>query len=161
MNPELEKFIGKHIDEVSGFRCVYLEDDNYYLLKIESDSKFYGLVYYNLQATVSSDKIIETVSVVFNEILGRIFYNEIIKNYGYPNSILGFDKLINESKNEHVEEYGFHQNLSKREFSMKEVSFEDKPHLVFWKKSLYEIHMTFYYKEKGTQLIFRKPQNPI
>lgn len=156
MNPKLEKFIGKHIDEVSDFRCVCSEDDNYYSFNIESDSKFYGLVYYNLQVTINRDKIVETVSVVFNEILDRIFYNEIIKDYGYTNSILGFDKLINESKNEYFGESGFHQNLSKREYSMKEVSFDDKPHMVFWRKSFYEIQMTFYYKENGTQLIFRK-----
>jgi len=83
----------------------------------------------------------------------------MIKHYGYPNNILTIDKLVIESKSEDLEESGFMQNLAKKIYSMKEVSFHNNPQTVVWNKGVYHIHMNFFYDEKGTQLVFNKIKN--
>lgn len=154
MNPELERLIEKHIDEVSGFRCTYSENDNYYSFKGDLDSKFYDIPYIDLQVTVNNDKVVLSVSIIFIEVLDRTFYNEMVKCYGYPNNILAIDKLEQESKSEKNKDEDFNQILAKRSYSTKEVAFEDKPVWTIWKKGFYEISMEFYYKENRTQIIF-------
>lgn len=154
MNLELEKFIGKHIDEVLKLEEIEHEHEKFCTFKVKPDATFFEIQYFNLQTTINTDKIIESVSINFALILDRVFYDKMIKDYGIPNNILVLDKLISESKTERTGE--FSQNLTKRHYSMKEVSFEDKPFSVFWKKRDYQIEMTFHYEHNGTQLKFRK-----
>jgi hypothetical protein len=104
--------------------------------------------------TVNRDKIVESVSIIFIEVLDRIFYSEMIKYYGDPDNILAIDKLEQGSKSEAKNE-DFNQILAKSSYSTKEVAFEDKPVWIIWKKEFCEISMRFYYKENGTQIILK------
>ncbi len=155
MNPELEKFIGKPIDEVLKFGKLELENNRFYSFKLKKEAEFFGIQYGYLQIIVDTNRTIESASINFPLILDRIFYDEMIENYGNLNSILATDKLIGESKTERHGE--FNQTLAKREYSLKEASFEDKPFFVYWKNEYYQIKMTFYYEYNATQLAFRKP----
>ena len=158
MNLELEKFIGKPIHEVLKLGEIDIKGENFYALKLKNNGEFFGLPYSKLTVSTNINKIVELLYVVFPETLNKSFYNEMIKCYGSPNNILANDKLISESKTENYkgEDGAFNQNVIKRSYSMKEVNFEDKPILIIWKKSYYQIEMRFYYKENGTQLTFRK-----
>lgn len=157
MNLRLEEFIGKHIDELSQYGKVKLNGENSCSLKFKSESKLYNTMHSDLVVSLEENKKIKLLYTVFPEILDKSFFDEMIKCYGNPNNILALDKLTDRKKSEISSEKGkSNQRLIKRSFSMKEVGFEDNPTLIVWSKEFYEINMSFYYKENGTQLMFKK-----
>lgn len=151
-----EEFIGNDIALMPGFRCIFSEDDHSYYLKSQPDLKLYNTAYGTLKAITDTNKSIESVLISFSEILDSSIYNEMIKTYGYPNSILGIDELLSESRSDSEEGDEFKQTLTKRDYSMKDVDYNDQPSLVFWNKGSYEIKIMFNYVQNWTQLVFTK-----
>ena len=113
----------------------------------------FGTHCHSLGVVVNSNKIIRNIFMNFPVILKESFYDKMVKTYGYPNHILKLDKLLHESKSEDIDE-GFHQNLTKRSYSMKEVNFEEKPFSIIWKKLLYQLEMRFSYEDCITQISY-------
>lgn len=169
VNIELEKYIGKIIEELiqfgdidKSFKNINFspELNNYRILDLKSEEEFCGMSFNRLQITLDDNQIVQELSTVFPVIVDRLFYNKIITYYGYPNTIQVIDKLIKEKKSENNIECndGFNQSLKKRFFTTKEGKFENKPIFILWKKENYDIKLMFYYKENATQLTFRKPK---
>lgn len=155
MNSELERFIGKHIDELSGIGDVLISEGNRHNIDLKSSKEFFGMKYNKLQLTTDKAKTIEELSIGLSGIIDKAFYNDMINRYGSPNSILIKDKLISESQSKNDGE--INQSLKKRMFSLKEGKFEDKPLYVLWNKEGYQIRIMLYYENSLTGVTFRKP----
>ena len=169
LNIALEKYIGKQIEELIQFGDIdktfnkidlLPNQNNYRILDLKSVEEFCGMSFNRLQITLDGNRIVQELSTAFPVIIDWLFYDKMIKCYGYPNTIQVIDKLIKEKKTENNIEYngGFNQSLKKRFVTTKEGEFENKPIFILWKKENYDIKLMFYYKENATQLTFRKPK---
>lgn len=170
MRLQLEKFIGKPIKEFARFgelekpfqnHDFFDELKNRQSVILKSEEAIGGMSYNKLEVVLDDNEKIKELYTAFPEIIGRFFYDNMITHYGLPNTILGHDKILNESKRDNIYISGFYQNLSKRSYSLKEVSFGEKPIIIIWKRQNFDIKMMFYYKENATQLAFRKPKEGV
>lgn len=171
MNLKLEDFICKSVQKLTPFGEFHKVNDDlkevFTLLKnkktfiLKPVTEFCGKTYERLEINLDDNQMVKDISTAFPEIVDRIFYDKMIKYYGVPSNILAYDKLISESKSNDFGAGSFNQNLSKRSFSLKEASFDEKPVFIIWKKEYYDIKMMFYYKEKITGLTFRKQKEGL
>lgn len=171
MTLELERFIDKpfkallsfgKVDEVEGvFEGALPELKKQKTVVLNTKVKFCKLNYSRLHIVLDDKEFIKELSTGFRGIVGRTFFDELISCYGNPNNILAFDKLITDSKSEHIEADTFSFNASKRVYTMKEVSFNEKPIFILWKRAHFDIKLMFHYKENATQLTFRTPKEDL
>ncbi|MCC1485526.1 hypothetical protein [Winogradskyella immobilis] len=124
-------------------------------LKLKSIKDFYGLSYDEISIYSEKDDTINLISILLMNIINRSFFDNMIKKYGNPDVIAVEDELLKESKNENLDE--FKQNIIKREFAMKTVSFQDNPTLIIWKKQDFQINIRLHHEYNATRIIFKKP----
>lgn len=150
-----ENWLGKNKDELlplgrfdfSGNTLNYLESVN-----------FFGLIHNSV--TISHDKSnnISLVSLVFPLLLNKQTFVALVAHYGKPNNLFKIDKLISKSKSKLASKtkLGFHQNLTKREFSTKAVKFEENPDWIIWKKKNYELSVRQDFEYKAIHVVFKQ-----
>lgn len=157
---EFEKFeslVGKHISVVKeqigeGFvnklfgKEIYYKDDF-------SKTKFNGMEYNSFTILTDENEIIKSITVHFQDLINRQFYDSVIKKFGEPNTIKVIDKtqVVSESTNE---DDNFSQHLIKRKITLKDGTFEDKPLFIIWKIEQLQIKVLLKHKEKRSEIEF-------
>ena len=91
-------------------------------------------------------------------LLSQETFDKMISFYGEPNRVLALDKLIKASKSEVKEsnDLGFHQDLTKKQYSTKSVTFREKPTWIIWEKENFELSIQQFYDYNETRIILKK-----
>ena len=125
-------------------------------LEFDKTKYFFGLSHKKIQISTDTSNKISLVSLVFAPLLNKQTFNAFVEYYGSPN-LFKEDTLISksDSKIETKTELGFHQNLSKKEFSTKLVKFEENPTWIVWQKKNYELIIRQDYNYNAVHVIFK------
>lgn len=159
---KFEKFLGKTINDILKIKTIEVKNNSFNKLnnsvitELKIDSKLFNSDCSLVQVLQNNNKI-QLISIFFISILNEKSLNILVENYSCPNSISKIDKLIYENDTIRSEEKGYNQELTKREFSLKEVLFNEEPDFILWKKDKYQIEIRFDYKNKLTRIAFIKP----
>lgn len=119
---------------------------------------FFGLIHDSFTISHDESNNISLVSLVFPLLLDKQTFEALVAHYGKPNNLFKIDKLISKSKSKLASktELGFHQNLTKKEFSTKAVKFEENPDWIFWKKKNYELSIRQDFEYKAIHVVYKK-----
>jgi len=154
INPNFENFIGQHIDDVSIFDIKPIGNDNNYSILIESDKDLYGVKYNHINLNTDDEGRIKEITIFFSETVNKKFYEKIVDYYGIPNKIEVSDNLMSESKG--TTKKG--RKLTKRFYTIKDGSFEDKPFNILWNKKNYQVKIVLKHEINKSEIIFRLPK---
>ena len=131
------------------------------LYQIKEDSalkNFYGTSYKAITIQKGESDEVRAITLIFNEVLSRQFYDSFNAQYGKPNNIQikGDEKIISDSGSLAKEKTPFGQKLIKRTYDLKEGAFEDNPLFIIWKKENYIIKAFFGYEQNMSTITFSK-----
>ncbi|MCK0178739.1 hypothetical protein MWU50_05495 [Flavobacteriaceae bacterium S0862] len=124
------------------------------VFEFAKNTEYLGTQINSLSVTLDEKKLIQLITVTSISIIDKCCLDAFINKYNNPTHISKIDKLIYESKSTNKD--GFHQQLRKRKYSTKEVSLNETPNLILWKKQDYKIEIKFHYKHNATQIRFYK-----
>lgn len=148
-NIRFESLLGKHINiakDVIGqdFRRNAVKKNDLEIRFYSSTNfikkDFYGMPYYHITVQTKEDEIVETITLFFNKLMDRQFFDAFNKVYGEPSSILVIEKrtVIREGTVKD-DTYGFNQYLRKSELDLREGTFEEGPLYIIWKKDDFKV----------------------
>lgn len=151
---KFEDLLGKHIsvaEDILGNEFDEIIDINNfknkrYSIKSKLDDyaleirNFFGINYRYIFIETDKNDIIESITIYFEKLIDRQFYDMFNKVYGRPTSILIIDKrtVISESWGKE-DTYGFNQHLRKSELELREGTFDEGPLYIIWRKDSYEV----------------------
>ena len=124
------------------------------VFEFETNTEYFRTQINSVSVTLDEKKLIQFVTVTSISIIDKCFLDAFINKYNNPTHISKIDRLIYESK--FTNKDGFHQQQRKRKYSTKEVSLNEVPDLILWKKQDYKIEIRFHYKYNATQIRFYK-----
>jgi hypothetical protein len=75
-------------------------------------------------------------------------------HYGEPIVVAVEDELIFQSTSKIDDE--FRQSVSKREYSLKPVTFEENPTCIIWKSPYFQLTMRQDFEHKAIQVVYKK-----
>ncbi|WP_299883746.1 hypothetical protein [uncultured Lacinutrix sp.] len=142
----VKKAIGKEfVNELFG-------SDFYYTYDFVSRD-LYGTKYNSLTILTDEKDAIQSVTIHFQNIINRKFYESFVKEYGEPNIIQVIDKreIISESK---LEDNNFSQHLTKSNITLREGSFEENPLFIIWRKETFQIKAFLRHKQNISEITF-------
>ena len=159
MNSEtvkLENYLGKTTDVLANNNIIEIlekeitnSEEKISIREYRFTSNYFGIQPIHIHFSFDKDNLVKAISINFAGIMSELFYNEFIKIYDAPSRIFKMDKLKYESKTSLN-----HQNLTKREFSTKSVTFNQHPDFIIWKKEFYDIKIRFDYKIGVSNIMF-------
>lgn len=161
-----ESLLGKHFSYVKDvtrrdFKKNEFEKDgfiiNFYSNKNSIEKDFYGMTYNYMTFQTTDKDTIQSVSIHFNKVLNRQFYDSFILKYGEPKSILVIDDREVESETILKDKNGkITQRLRKSKIELKEGSFEDEPLFIIWEKEAFNIKAFIRQKQNISEITFSK-----
>lgn len=154
MNERYELFLGQKISalEIKLGTSDYNKTDERYSYFFFDDQ----LPYYNNYANamfvrVDDKERIKSIDIKLTELINDVFYNELIKQYGNPNSILVVNKIstlgisVDETMN----------SIVKRSFAeTREGSFEEQPLHIIWNKDSFKTEVLMKYEQSLSEITF-------
>jgi len=116
---------------------------------------FYGMSYNLISIITDNNENIINITIHFNSIINRNFYNQFIVDYGLPNSIIVLDnfKFLNDLKKVNEKKIF---NSSKVILDTKEGNFDDNPLFIIWKNANVNIKTLTKFEKDLTELTFKK-----
>lgn len=166
-NIEFEKYLGRSIDDLVLINDFELQETELTkdqmkrssLFQFKMVESYFGIHTESISA-FTKNELVSSISLYFTPILDIFFLNKFEKHYSKPNQILKKGKLISETSSLNTSK-GFEQNLSKRNYSMEKVSYEDKPDLILWEKHDFSVQIQFDYTNKETSIMFIKATSSL
>lgn len=140
---EFDQLLGKHISVANEFcNCTFennnLEGEIY--VSQYFNREYHGISFSFITIVINEKDIIQSVTIHFQEIINRQFYDSFIQDYGTPDNILIIDnkQIISETISKDEKE-AITQNLKKSNLELREGTFEENPLYIIWKKEGYKI----------------------
>lgn len=115
---------------------------------------FFGMPHVKGRLIRNSLNQISMVSLVFGELLNQNSFEKMVMHYGEPTIVGAKDKLIFQSKTKAYGEFG--QSVSKREYSLKAVTFQENPIWIIWKKSYFQLSIRQDFRNKAIHVLYKK-----
>ena len=154
---EFENLLGKHFSFTKEVFGIDFKSTNYgtkfYTNSEYLNTEFYGIPYNFITITVNKEDIVQSITVHFQEVINRQFYDLFIKKYGEPNSIQVIENKKIESK---TLGEGFFQHLTKSSFDLREGTFEEDPLYIIWEKEHFQVKAFLRHKNSISEIIFSK-----
>lgn len=159
---KFEKLLGKNLSITKEILDVDLKRITSPKLKIKLygsknyiEEDYYGIPYKHLSLTTDENDTTETITVHFFEVINRKFYDSFMGTYGKPDSILVMHNPKNISKQTVTDTINnLTQEIVKREFDLREGTFEEKPLYIIWEKDNYQVKAFLRHKQNISEIIF-------
>jgi len=163
---EFENLIGQDISYANqvlideGFEYHKPLEDPFYT----SDSyvDFYGMPY-NLISIITDDKnMINSITIHFNAIINKSFYDAFILDYGNPDTtqIIDGRDFVGKWTKTNVKDKGEIEHRVRRvTLKMREGKFEENPLFMIWNKKGYQIKTLSKHEQNMSTITFRIPTN--
>ncbi|OBX21878.1 MULTISPECIES: hypothetical protein [Bizionia] len=155
MNLKLETILGKPLEYIKELVLDFENDKVSKTFKLRFEYHFFGMIYNQISIDVTDDNRIKSVYINFQRLLNQPDLNNIISQYGVPNHMKVKDILLTEDIS-NSSEANFKQQTTKRTYSLKEGSLDDKPTFILWNQETFSLKFMLYYKQNGMQLMFNK-----
>ncbi|MDO5981862.1 hypothetical protein [Flavivirga spongiicola] len=157
---EFEKVLGKHIsiaEEVIGtdFENKLFGKSYYYIADELIKKEFCGTRYNMLTIMTNEKDTVQSITVHFQKVIDRQFYDVFIEKYGKPDNIQIIENRKVESESVIKDDNGkIVERLRKSTLNLKEGSFEEKPLYIIWKKEGFEIKVFLKHKQNISEITF-------
>ncbi|NMH89824.1 hypothetical protein [Flavivirga algicola] len=157
---EFEKVLGKHIsiaEEIIGtdFENKLFEKSYYYIANESIKKGFCGMSYNMLTIMTNEKDTVQSITVHFQKVIDRQFYDSIVEKYGKPDNIQIIENRQLESESVTEDDEGqVIQTLRKSTFSLKEGSFEERPLYIIWKKESFEVKAFLRHEQNISEITF-------
>lgn len=101
---------------------------------------FFGMYYNQIIIHTDNYEVIKSITIYFDKLIDREFYNSFNKEYGMPKHIQIVENRRMESETLVKDDNGkVIEHLRKNTFDLREGTFEEKPLYIIWEKENYEI----------------------
>lgn len=144
-------YLGKSISDFDSEVVLNFEDSagkSYRILDSNTKSLFDNPIRSIFLRTDSAD-IVVSITIYFPNIPNESFYDNIIKKYGEPKSMLKEDVVI--AKDEFKGDDN--SRATSNSYSTKEVAFKDNPSLILWQNEDIKISMIINYFNRSTKIL--------
>jgi hypothetical protein len=165
-----EDLLGKHIsytEKITGYdfeetnvNLKYSENKHYSIKSKIDDSLFEvkylcGIPYKFLFIQTDKTDIVQSITIYFQRLINRAFYDAFNEVYGIPSSMLVIEKrtVISENNGED-ETFSFQQHLRKSELELREGTFEENPLHIVWEKKKYMIKALLRHNQNISEITF-------
>ena len=162
-----EDFLKKDISNIENTIGVNFEVKNY--AKENSKIKFYTpynyetFDFYTIPSkhisviTKDDDKTVESITIHFNSIINRSFYDAFIAHYGEPDKILIIKNKQLEDEATITDDIGSWQG-KKYTIDLREGVFEENPLYIIWEKDDYQIKAFLRHEQNISEITFSLPK---
>ncbi|WP_299212894.1 hypothetical protein [uncultured Dokdonia sp.] len=159
---EFEKLLGKSISFVENTIDRDFENkifgNKVFYIKDNSISKFYfGMIYNHISLETNENDLVHSVTINFQGMLDRDFYDNFNVAYGKPQHIQIIENRQLENETFIRDENGnITQHLKKSTFDLREGTFEEQPLWIIWRKEGFEIKAFLRHKNNRSEITFKK-----
>ena len=157
---EFEKVLGKHIsiaEEVIGtdFENKLFGKSYYYLADELIKKNFCGMRYNMLTIITNEKDTVQSITVHFQKVIDRQFYDVFVEKYGKPDNIQIIENRQVESEDVIKDDNGkIVESLRKSTLSLREGRFEEKPLYIIWKKEIFEVKVFLKHEQNISEVTF-------
>lgn len=116
---------------------------------------FYGMHNHHLTLILDRKDYVESITVHFRGVIDREFYDAFIEVYGKPNQIQIIEEIIPINKETIIDkENNIKQELLKKEFILREGTFDENPLYIIWKKENFQIKAFLRRKQNISEITY-------
>ena len=157
-----EKLLGEHVsvlkeaigndfeNKLFGKNVYYIKDD----LIIKD---FFGVPYNHINITTNEKGIVESITLHFQGMIHREFYDAFNKVYGEPDHIQVIENRQFVSESFIKDDNGkVTEHLRKNTFDVREGTFEEKPLWIIWEREHFQIKAFLRHKNNRSEMTFKK-----
>ncbi len=160
---KFEALLGKHISTVedsigSDFENTLFQKDFYYITDELVKKDFFGMKYNMLYIKTNDKDAVEAISILFQKVITRQFYDTFVKEYGEPIHTQVITKRKEVIEKQEKTDSDFASNAKKYEIELREGTFEENPLYIIWKKEGYEIKAFLRHEQNISEVTFSMQQ---
>ncbi|MCB0747380.1 MAG: hypothetical protein KDC90_07940 [Ignavibacteriae bacterium] len=154
MNERYELFLGQKISDLEiklGTSDYNKTDERYSYFFFDDQLPYYNNYANAMFVRVDDKERIKSIDIKLTKLINDVLYNELIKQYGNPNSILVVDEIISlgTSVNDTTG-----ATMKKNFLKTKEGSFEEQPLHIIWNKDSFKIEVLMKYEQNLSEITF-------
>ncbi|GAB1858668.1 hypothetical protein MHTCC0001_35080 [Flavobacteriaceae bacterium MHTCC 0001] len=139
--------------EIDNQKFEVTSNENFYSLSMLDDKEFYGLFYNYLFVHVNKENTIKSVTIHFNKLVDKVFYESFILDFGKPDTIQVVKKVEVVSEESFIDN-SIKKNVKKGFLETREGRFEENPLFIVWNKKSYEIKVFLRHNENRSNITF-------
>ncbi|TSE04380.1 hypothetical protein FOF46_26505 [Aquimarina algiphila] len=165
---KFEELLEEHLSEVKKAVSTNFKESNIEKIKAQLyfsqnfNMNFYGMLSHVLSLETDESDIVKSITIHFDKVINRQFYDSFIEKYGEPDHIhvISNRKIISEGSIK--DDIGnVIQHARKSEGDLIEGTFDEKPLFMIWKKENFYIQAFLRHKQNISEIMFNTESPPF